>query len=778
MGYLKRQSEPTTHTKLRIMAAMLSLLAMAVVLFSDGAPVQAQANRTLSNLQVTSAAPGQITISWDAPQEAPTTYRVMWAKNDLDYLSYTESDETHRGNKYTGGTTTSITLSGLENGATYKVQARARYDDGSGPWSAEATGRVQEPPANKNGGRPVLRNPTPPVISPPVIITDQDRPQAPSAVSAIASHNAVSVHWFESKGATSYNINVVTGGIDTRLASGVTEFHYLHEHLTPNTTYIYKVWAVNSAGTSAESTRTTVTTLSTPAPPPPIPILSNTQSRLKRNAVLVANENQADHTEVVMGPGGGSDYEYAQAFTTGPYSSGYGLYSIVLPLKKNDPASLVLPGMSLAIHSDGGGSPGRRLFSFARPQNIQDIDGTRRDFTFYPPRGIKLSPNTTYWLVLYASQTGVKLQTTESDDEDFTSAAGWSIANTLSKRTIGSGGQWEEGEFSLQFHVHGPTFFPTRNEDALWELPDYFDTYGVLDTEEESGGFLTRESDSGRFGTDGDRFALDLTYWRTYRISAEMDGSGEGRGGGIEIVKDGASWDHHRDDGRLWFDFTVTKQHHTYYVNVQPADGLNRRDAMEYYGTYTLKATDITDMKAQVGNLDVDTTTKTATVGTGSATGNHWMASSFTTGSNTDGYQLGWVDVKLSNHSSKPNSKRVPKAALYTDSSGSPGTKVLDFDAPSTINDVPSAQYYDRFFAPETSVAALTASTTYWVVFKNDADNRYTIPVPDSTDIDSTTTGWTMGGTIKAYDETESTPAWTESQASANLQFEVWAEKK
>ena len=105
----------------------------------------------VTNLRLSSDAPGELTITWDAPSSAPADYRVAWARDDLSYLSWNASDETHRGNSYPRGADTSLTLSGLTGGETYKVRMRSRYNPGtadgwSGPWTGEVTVTVSSPP--------------------------------------------------------------------------------------------------------------------------------------------------------------------------------------------------------------------------------------------------------------------------------------------------------------------------------------------------------------------------------------------------------------------------------------------------------------------------------------------------------------------------------------------------------------------------------------------------------------------------------------------------------
>ena len=110
------------------------LWASVVVAVSAGHPAGAQQDpKEIGGLELSSDAPGVLTVSWEAPESAPVDYRLIWAKSDESFRSYGESD----GNAYP--TTNSHTLSGLEGGVTYKVRVRARYGtQAPGPWSERA----------------------------------------------------------------------------------------------------------------------------------------------------------------------------------------------------------------------------------------------------------------------------------------------------------------------------------------------------------------------------------------------------------------------------------------------------------------------------------------------------------------------------------------------------------------------------------------------------------------------------------------------------------------
>ena len=107
---------------------LLTLVALALTTWAQNG----SSNRTISGVALSSDAPGTLSVQWTAPGQQPDDYRVNYARADEDYPSYTQNF----GNAYP--TEPSIELSGLDEGVEYKVHVRARYSNGSGPWSADA----------------------------------------------------------------------------------------------------------------------------------------------------------------------------------------------------------------------------------------------------------------------------------------------------------------------------------------------------------------------------------------------------------------------------------------------------------------------------------------------------------------------------------------------------------------------------------------------------------------------------------------------------------------
>ena len=237
----------------RNLALMVAVLAVATALILISTTTQAQAsNGAVPNLQLSSASPGELTITWDAPDPAPSDYRIIWAEQSLDFLSYSRPNEANRGNEYPSGDETSITLTGLTKGATFKVKSRTRYTSGgenngpwSGPWTDTVTARVKNDP-----------------------------PAAPTGLTTSGvAHDSVTISWAApSQGTvTSYRVmrGTETGSLSTiEEDTGNINVEYTDSTVAAETTYYYAVLALSQDGDGAQSTTVSATT---PAEAQPVP---------------------------------------------------------------------------------------------------------------------------------------------------------------------------------------------------------------------------------------------------------------------------------------------------------------------------------------------------------------------------------------------------------------------------------------------------------------------------------------------------------------------------
>ena len=241
----------TGHPLRKIAPLALVAMVVGVALFiayglAGTAHVQAESG-AIPSLTLDSNEPGQLVINWQAPDPAPTDYRLSWANTSLEFLSYKDSNEAQRGNVYPAGGVITLTLNNLTPGDTYKVQMRSRYYNGdgsgrqsSGPWTATATQRVKNHP-----------------------------PAAPTSLTiSEVAHDSLILSWDDPQDAniTGYRIQRGTDANSLNTIEANTESastNYTDSTVEPETTYHYAVIALSQDGNGARS----ITSVTTPAEP-------------------------------------------------------------------------------------------------------------------------------------------------------------------------------------------------------------------------------------------------------------------------------------------------------------------------------------------------------------------------------------------------------------------------------------------------------------------------------------------------------------------------------
>ena len=248
------------------LALVAALLLAVPLLFHAGSPVHA-ADKDVSGVTVTSPNPGQLSISWDTPSDAPDDYRVTWKKSSGKWPSYKNDNTVEGGNAFPTGTSHSV--SGLEEGTAYKMRVRARYHDSngnvekSGPWSATKELTVSATPpqpqkgAKEGGGESNQGRSTNP-------------PAKPTGLLPGASHDNVLLFWTNPDDDTITGYQVLRGDDAANLAvltddTGSASTGYTDDTVSASTTYAYAIRARNAHGLSPQSDPASVTTL---APPP------------------------------------------------------------------------------------------------------------------------------------------------------------------------------------------------------------------------------------------------------------------------------------------------------------------------------------------------------------------------------------------------------------------------------------------------------------------------------------------------------------------------------
>ena len=340
----------------------------------------------------------------------------------------------------------------------------------------------------------------------------------------------------------------------------------------------------------------------------------------------------------------------------------------------------------------------------------------------------------------------------------------WSIAHGFILRERNSGPAWlsvsgQVFKYSLRGTV---TYSPTQTEPDDADLPYSDQTWGYVDTSASSSGRMDATLDSRR--RTGDWWKLRVEPHRRYRVQVEFgSGSSQATGGGIDVNYNNAWWDHNRDDGLAFIEFTTISE--PYYLRVRARDFLND-DSATYYGPYTVTLTDISGITKKVSNTNAYDGTKVPVLN------DNWKAAYFTTGDNAGGYKLSYVGTGL--HANTGASS--VKAELWTVSSDSPGTKLFDFIRVGKITGHPTAQYSDRFWAPG-NAEALAANTPYYVVFKemNSGASYDTVQAGSGGDDNpGAASGWSIGDFSLQYDTSAASPLWR-GFASRSILLEIYA---
>ena len=247
------------QTALRAAAAVL--LVAAVLLLVIRLPAEAQANdREVGGVTLTSPNQGELVITWDAPGNAPDDYRVTWKKSDGKWRSYKHANTVDGGNAFPSST--SHTVTGLEEGTAYKARVRARYHNSggkvekSGPWSSVQEVTVSVTPA--------------PTAQPPANEGRSTNPPGkPTGLITAASHDNVLLFWTDPGDAAITGYQVLRGPDADNLTvlvddTGDANASYTDSSVVAQTSYAYAVRGRNAHGLGPWSDPVTVTTSAAP----------------------------------------------------------------------------------------------------------------------------------------------------------------------------------------------------------------------------------------------------------------------------------------------------------------------------------------------------------------------------------------------------------------------------------------------------------------------------------------------------------------------------------
>ena len=285
---LARTSRSSSRLPILIAALML-VISMAFIGSGMAGSAQAQgASNAIPSINLDSNEPGQLTITWQAPERAPTDYRLMWANTNLGFPSYKNPNEAERANEYPLGDVTALTLSNLTPGDSYKVKIRSRYynadrtvRESSGPWTSTATQRVKDHP-----------------------------PAAPTGLAASqVSHDSLTLTWDDPQDANITGYRVMrgpdAGSLSTLADTQSDSTSFTDSTVEPETTYHYGVLALSQDGDGAQST-TSVTTPAEPQPDPPAAPTGLTASDIEHDSLTLTWDDPEDDSitgyRVLRGP--------------------------------------------------------------------------------------------------------------------------------------------------------------------------------------------------------------------------------------------------------------------------------------------------------------------------------------------------------------------------------------------------------------------------------------------------------------------------------------------
>ena len=233
---------------------LIATLLLAVLIGSGIA--LAQAEDAIPSMNLASGEPGQLVITWEAPEQAPTDYRIRWANTDLSWLSWKDTNEAERANEYLIAGITTITLNDLTPGDVYKVQMRSRY------YNADRTARQKSGAWTSTATQKLMDNP----------------PAPPTGLTASpVSHNTLTLTWADPQDPNITGYRILRGTdanslstIESNTESPITA--YTDTTVAAETSYHYGVMALTQDGTGDQSATFNVTT---PAEPQTEEIVQN-----------------------------------------------------------------------------------------------------------------------------------------------------------------------------------------------------------------------------------------------------------------------------------------------------------------------------------------------------------------------------------------------------------------------------------------------------------------------------------------------------------------------
>ena len=567
-------------------------------------------------------------------------------------------------------------------------------------------------------------------------VSAQSAPERPTDLTATAvDHDTVSLSWSHPDPATVDHYQVLSRRVDS--GTGLTQVgtstttSLEHDGLEPESTYVYRVKPVNSAGQEGQrSARAEATTTADPTPTPPQRSDEQGQGNIARSShnVLVSNTGQASNGTTITGNNGGTQTKHAQKFTTGSNPTGYTLDEVRLYIGSAGNTS----GPVITINSGTGNNPGTVIYTLDNPGTL--TSETVNSFT--ATSGTTLDADTSYFVVMENTSTGgggnqrYHVGTTLSNAEDSSGLSDWDIDNDGRTGTP----NWGPTSSGVGYRIQIRGTANASNDATLSTL------------------VLQDASDDSVLTLDPTFDAATLEYGATV-----------GRGvGEITIIPTPndteADYEVQDGDGTALTDADTTQDE----FQVSIARGLN---AIQVEVTAEDTTTQTYTVTVTRPRILVSSTGQTS--GGSAETGNHngsqhRHAQKFTTGSNPAGYTLDEVRIHLGTN----GNAAAPVITVNSGSGNNPGAVLYTMTNPATITDSAT----NTFTAP--SGATLEADTSYFVVMENSNTNDdpnaiYQVGITASNGEDSTgLSDWDIDDTGRT-----GTPGW--SATSGNVAFRI-----
>ena len=385
----------------------------------------------------------------------------------------------------------------------------------------------------------------------------------------------------------------------------------------------------------------------------------------------------------------------ATAFTTGSNSGGYGLSSVDVYVGIRSPFNPLVE-----IYEDNAGAPGTLHATLGDPATV-----TGNSANTFTATNTTLSATTTYWLVTRNSDStngqGFRVNTTTNATADTGAATGWSIGNARYK-SDNSDATWDSTNRRIIFTIRGTLGTVTNATPTV--------ANAIQDQTATAGTAFSYQVPAATFADADDD---TLTYAATLADDTELP-----------------SWLSF-DAATRTFSGTPTAAE-TVSVKVTASDA---SDSVSDTFDIVVSAATVVSGDVLISNINQSAR------GINHGFGNEW-AHGFVTGSNSTGYNLTSIELKVLN----VFSAGISFSLWSANNSDQPDSQIFDFVNPA---DILTATGTLSFMAP--SNTELLKDTRYFIRIDN---------------LTGANTSGSIEGTTSIVDDTGGAPGWSIDDAN------------